>query len=138
MTAPHALKSPTPTAGGARPCEQTILLHDMMLECRIGVSDRERATAQRLRLNLEIDLDAARPLLDELSEVVDYGQIAREIREICKTAGVRLLETLAGQIADTCFVNERITQVRVKLEKLDRYDDIDGIGVEIAFRPGTR
>lgn len=135
MTGPQALKPPPRSAGGTRACEQKIVVRDMVLECRIGVSDRERAAAQRLRLNLEIDLDAVRPLLDELSEVVDYGRIAREVRELCELAGVRLLETLAGQIADTCFRNDRVIQVRVRLEKLDRYDDIDGIGVEIAFRP---
>lgn len=133
MSAPQALERRPSAAGCAEPDNQTILLRDMVLACRIGVSDRERSATQRLRLNLEIDIEAARPLLDDLSEVVDYGQIARDIRGLCETTGVRLLETLAGQIADACFQNERAIRVRVRLEKLDRYQDVDGIGVEIAF-----
>ncbi len=54
-----------------------------------------------------------------------------EIRRVCAETRPRLLETLAEAIAEACFFDARTRRARVRVEKLDRYSDAAGIGIEI-------
>ncbi|TQV83571.1 dihydroneopterin aldolase [Denitrobaculum tricleocarpae] len=110
---------------------QRVVIRDMTLTCSIGLSDEERARSQRLRLNFEIDIQPSAPSDDEIAEVVHYGHLVSRIRRTCLENNVRLLETLADQILETCFFDKRVISARVRIEKLDRYPDVGGIGIEI-------
>lgn len=113
---------------------QRILINDLTVVCRIGVTDKERAQNQRLRINLTLDVQPSMPRLDRIGEVVDYGALATRVREVCAEAEVRLLESLAGQLAGTCFEDSRVMRARVRIEKLDRYTDMSAIGCEITYK----
>ncbi len=116
---------------------QRIVVRDMTLTCRIGLSDEERARSQRLRLNLEIEIQPAAPNQDEISEVVHYGHLVARIRNTCLDNNVKLLETLADQVIEACFFDARVVATRIRIEKLDRYPDVGGIGIEIERRRKT-
>jgi dihydroneopterin aldolase len=45
-----------------------------------------------------------------------------------------LLETLAEGVAAACFFDARVTAAKVRIEKLDRYADVSGVGIEIERR----
>ena len=113
---------------------QRILIRDLTLSCSIGVSDEERARRQRLRINIELTVDYPPPTRDNIAEVVDYGKLAKAVRSHCLDTTFRLLETLAEELSDVCFGFAAVSESRVRIEKLDRYADIGGIGVEIARR----
>ena len=113
---------------------QRVVIRDMTLTCRIGLSDEERSRSQRLRLNLEIEIQPAAPNEDEISEVVHYGHLVARIRNTCLESNVRLLETLADQVIEACFFDARVQATRIRIEKLDRYPDVGGIGIEIERR----
>ncbi|MFQ5775825.1 MAG: dihydroneopterin aldolase [Kiloniellaceae bacterium] len=113
---------------------QRIRLSDLTVACRIGVTDEERALRQRLRVNIELEVRPAPPREDHIGEVVDYGPLVANIRKACADAECRLLETLAGQIAAACFFDARVLAARVRVEKLDRYPDVGGIGCDIEYR----
>jgi FolB domain-containing protein len=110
---------------------QRILIRDLTLSCSIGVSEEERARRQRLRINIELLVDYPPPSRDNINEVVDYGKLAKAVRNHC------LLETLAEELSEVCFGFRSVSETRVRIEKLDRYADIGGIGVEIARRRGA-
>ena len=112
---------------------QRIVLSDLILPCRIGVTEEERAKRQRLRFNIEIEARPRPPREDKITEVVDYGPLAAHIRNVCAEAEFRLLESLAGQIAQACFFDARVIRARVRIEKLDRYSDMAGIGCEFEY-----
>lgn len=112
---------------------QRILLSDLTLPCRIGVTEEERAQRQRLRFNIEIEASPRPPRQDKITEVVDYGPLVARIRKVCAEAEFRLLESLAGQIAQACFFDARVLRARVRIEKLDRYPDMGGIGCEFEY-----
>lgn len=116
------------------PVAQRIVIRDLTLSCSIGVSDEERATRQRLRLNLDLMVDPVPPRRDHIGEVLDYGVLAEAVREHCRTASVRLLETLAEDLAGLCFGFPQVLSAVIRIEKLDRYADIGGIGIEIERR----
>jgi 7,8-dihydroneopterin aldolase/epimerase/oxygenase len=115
----------------------------MMLLASVGVHAFEHAATQRIRVNVDLGVedDGARPMSrtpalhqDELSRVVDYEAVAREVRAIVAAGHVRLLETLAERMAEACLRDGRVHVVRIRIEKLDIFDDIESVGVEIERR----
>lgn len=118
------------------PTAQKVVIRDLTLSCSIGLSEDERARRQRLRLNLELEVKPKLPRDDGIAEVVDYSEIVRRVRTACRDSRVRLVETLAGAVAEACFEDKRITAVTLRIEKLDRYADIGGIGVDMHFERG--
>ena len=87
---------------------QTIVVRDLTLSSSIGVSTEERARPQRIRVNLEVDIEPKIPIADKITEVVNYGPLVGRVRTICAESTARLLETLAAQVAETCFLEERV------------------------------
>ncbi len=113
---------------------QRTVIRDLTLSCSIGVSDAERARPQRLRLNIELLVDPVPPLEDNINEVLDYGVLADAVRAHCLATSFRLLETLAEELAALCFDFSRVRETKIRIEKLDRYADIGGIGIELERR----
>ncbi len=113
---------------------QRILMSDLTLPCRIGVTEEERAECQRLRFNIRIDVRPDPPRDDKITEVVDYGRLVARIRGVCAEVEYRLLESLSERISEACFLDERVIGAQVRIEKLDRYPDVGGIGSELEYR----
>jgi dihydroneopterin aldolase len=74
------------------------------------------------------------PAKDELSRVVDYERVAGSVRKIVSEGHVRLVETLAERIAEACLEDARVRIVRVRVEKLDIFADMESVGIEIERR----
>jgi dihydroneopterin aldolase len=119
------------SAGQTRVTRQRIFVRDLTVTCQLGVSERERAKTQRVRINVELEVEAARPIHDDPANIVDYRHIVPAIRDIAHNGVPRLLESMADQIAAACLYDARTQVVRVRIEKLDRYSDAAGIGVEV-------
>jgi len=113
---------------------QTIVVRDMTLSCAIGITKDERARPQRIRINLEAEVEPARPAQDKIGEVVHYGHLAQKLRAACAETRANLLESLAGELAQACFFDDRVLALRLRIEKLDRYPDVGGIGIEMAYK----
>lgn len=113
---------------------QRIVIRDLTLSCSIGVSEEERARHQRLRLNVDLLVDPQIPRQDNINEVLDYGVLAERLRDRARAANCRLLETLAEDLVALCFGFPQVRECRLRIEKLDRYADIGGIGIEVQRR----
>ena len=119
-----------------------MFLRDMVLAASIGVHPHEHAAPQRVRINVDLGVedDGALPLSrrpvgrDELARVVDYEKLAEQVRAIVAAGHVRLVETLAERIAETCLSDRRVHLARVRVEKLDIFPDATSAGVEIERR----
>jgi 7,8-dihydroneopterin aldolase/epimerase/oxygenase len=130
-----------PIASSARALRH-MFLRDLVLTASIGIHPHEHAVPQRVRINIDVGVedDGARPLSrqpvgrDELSRVVDYERLAERVRAIVASGHVRLVETLAERIAETCLADRRVHLARVRVEKLDIFADAISAGVEIERR----
>jgi dihydroneopterin aldolase len=130
-----------PIASTARSLRH-MFLRDMVLNASIGVHPHEHASAQRVRINVDLGVedDGAQPLSrqrvgrDELARVVDYEKLAETVRSIVTSGHVRLVETLAERIAEACLLDRRVHLARVRVEKLDIFTDATSAGVEIERR----
>lgn len=116
-----------------------VFLRDMVLPARIGVHPHERTQSQRIQINIDLAVAEDQTpwptepmtVAEELARVVDYEAIANRVRAIVAERHVRLVETLAERLADTCLIDPRVRVVRVRVEKLDVFPDAASAGVEI-------
>jgi 7,8-dihydroneopterin aldolase/epimerase/oxygenase len=108
-----------------------VFIRDLMLSCKIGVHRHEQARTQRVRVNLDLAVRDDRDLHDDLANVVCYERIINGVRAVVSGRHIKLLETLADEIAGICLEDGRVRSVRVRVEKLDIFPDATSVGVEI-------
>lgn len=109
-----------------------VFLRDLVISARVGVYKHEHDTPQRVRINLDLGVrEAAGPKADDLAEVVCYEEIRDKVKAVVLDRHVNLVETMAEKIAAACFEDGRIRSARVRVEKLDVFDDVESVGVEI-------
>ncbi len=127
-----------------------VFLRDMILPASIGVYPHEHAAPQRIRVNVDLGVaedgpsgtaaaGMSRPRVgrDDLSRVVDYELVAQSVRAIVTAGHVQLVETLAERLAEACLADSRVQTARIRVEKLDVFDDLASVGVEIERRRAT-
>jgi dihydroneopterin aldolase len=109
-----------------------LLIRDLVLDARIGVFKREKLAAQRVRVNVVLDV-LDRPVRDErVGDVVRYDRLIAAIRATLAEGHVNLVETLAERIAEICLRPADAQRVTVRVEKLDTDPDVGAVGVELA------
>ncbi|MBT6117464.1 MAG: dihydroneopterin aldolase [Rhodospirillaceae bacterium] len=120
-----------PTADGRRGIRH-VFVRDLELCCLIGVHSHERDRRQRVRINLDLAVEeGSEPIGDDLAHVVSYEDILDRARAIAGAGHINLVETLAERIAETCLEDTRVCSARIRVEKLDVFDDTESVGVEI-------
>ena len=115
-----------------------VFIRDLMLTGLIGVHGHEKEKPQRIRINLDLAVkETPTAIEDRLADVVSYEEVADGIRAMVASGHVKLVETLAERIADMCLKDGRVQAARVRIEKLDVFEDAASAGVEIErFRSG--
>ena len=133
----------------ARRGQRHVFLRDMVLAASIGVHPHEHQAPQRVRVN--IDLGVAEGLAgqggaglsrsgvgrDELDRVVDYERVVRAVRAVVAAGPGRRGGPRAERLAETCLEDACVMVVRVRVEKLDVFDDMASVGVEIERERGS-
>ena len=114
------------------PLTRRMFIRDLVVNMLIGVHRHERDGRQRVRINIDLSLiDETGVDDDRLASVVSYETLVHEIRRICDSGHVNLVETLAERIARLCFDDRRVRRAVVRVEKLDVFADTASVGVEI-------
>lgn len=113
-----------------------VFLRDMVLMASIGVYPHEHGGAQRVRINVDLEVavgEAGAAGVDRLEAVVDYEAVADAVRGIVGAGHIKLVETLAERIGAACLVDRRVRRALVRVEKLDVFADMVSAGVEVEF-----
>lgn len=77
-----------------------IVIRDLRVQAKVGVTEEERASEQLLVIGIEVATDLRRAgMTDDLADTVDYGRITQEVAELVERSSSGLLEHLAEQIA---------------------------------------
>jgi 7,8-dihydroneopterin aldolase/epimerase/oxygenase len=108
-----------------------VFIRNLELPAQIGVYRHEVGKMQPVRINLDLAVEDAAELGDDLAKVVDYGLIEAKVRAILAEGHVNLVETLAERIAAACFEDLRVETARVRVEKLHALSAAESAGVEI-------
>ena len=123
-----------------RPPLRCLFLKNMVLDAHIGVFPHEQGVTQRIRVSVHYGVDDRTDLEvgpDDLSRTVSYERVVQLVHRIVREGHVRLVETLAERIASGVLSDDRVRVVRVRIEKLDVFAEIEGVGVEIERRPAS-
>jgi dihydroneopterin aldolase len=99
----------------------TILIHEIAVNCFIGVSRTERLIKQTLLISVELTLNTKKAsITDMISDTVDYKRVYDEIITHTEDTSVHLLETLARQICDICLQYKQVKKVKIQVTKKNR------------------
>jgi FolB domain-containing protein len=109
-----------------------ILIRDLLVQGVIGVYEAERQAPQEILINLAIEADLSRAgESDDLSDSLNYAEIAARARQIAETARRFTVEALAADLARMCLSDPRVQRVTVRVEKPTILTDCRSVGVEI-------
>ncbi len=112
-----------------------VFVNGLVLDCLIGIHRHERDGAQRVRINLDLEVrESKRPIEDKLSNVLCYEQLVARVRKLAVSGHVNLVETLAERVASLCLEEPEVAAAKVRVEKLDVFADAASVGVEISRR----
>ena len=108
------------TEAAASPAGDRIEIRDLRVIGVHGVLPEERERAQPFSLDIVAWVDmAAAQRSDDLADTVDYGALAQTAADLVGQRSFRLLEALAGHLADVLLLaDERLEAVEVTVRKL--------------------
>jgi dihydroneopterin aldolase len=113
-----------------------VFVRDLVVSCSIGIYDYERKLQQRVRVNVELLVDAPVSGDDDFGEVLNYETIVKGIKAVAASGHIDLVETFADMVLRLCFRDRRVAAARVGVEKLDVYPEAESVGVVIERRRG--
>jgi dihydroneopterin aldolase len=106
---------------------QILTLTGLRFDANLGILDHEKTSPQPILVDAELNL-GPQPLLprdDEITHVLDYRKVRRIIIDECTAQHVNLLESLIGKLALRLMQLPGVLGVRVKIAKLEIFDDCE-------------
>jgi dihydroneopterin aldolase len=98
----------------------------------IGVTARERDKRQRVRVSVDLTAGpaaaSAMPPGEDRRRIINYDRVVTAIRRIAASGHIDLCEGFAERVCAACLSDPRVERVRVWVEKLDIYPDVEGVG----------
>jgi 7,8-dihydroneopterin aldolase/epimerase/oxygenase len=121
---------------------QRVRIEGMIIECLIGVHEREHQAPQRVSIDVElVRREPDRPTDEKYSRVMCYERVINMVRAIAVEGHIKLVETFAERIAEACYVEyPAITALNVTVNKIDIFPDVAKVGVRLdrVFNPATK
>ena len=112
--------------------KRKILVRDLVLKISVGIHDFEKKKKQRVKFNLDINTDPGLvPDDNNLNSIINYEDVIKNIKKITNKKHYLLLETLAEKIFLKLFENIRVKKVKLRIEKLDVFQNTSSVGIEI-------
>jgi FolB domain-containing protein len=102
----------------AAPSADTISIIDLEVHFHVGITEVERAQAQRLLISIEMALDFQKAAAsDNLTDTIDYFSICQRVKHFGDDSRWDLIETLAIDLAAMVLSEFRPMQVTVEVKK---------------------
>lgn len=111
---------------------QTLSLTGLKFDANLGILESEKLAPQPIQVDAELNL-GAQPLLpndDAITSVLDYRKVRQIIISECTAVHVNLLESLIGKVAHRLMQLPGVVGVRIKIIKLEIFDDCQ-VGIRI-------
>ena len=113
---------------------QILTLTGLRFDANLGILEHEKTAPQPIQVDAELNL-GTQPLMpgdDDINHVLDYRKVRQIIITECTAEHVNLLESLIGKLAHRLMLLPGVLGVRVKIAKLEIFDDC-----EVAIRVET-
>lgn len=113
----------------------TVSLHELRVFGRHGVHAEERERGQDFLFDVDLDV-GERGLSDRFEDAVDYGAVARAVRDVSDAHAYSLLESLAAAVADELRRRFGVEHATVRVTKpAVRPGGLDGTASVTVSRP---
>ena len=106
---------------------QILTLSGLRFDANLGILEHEKTSPQPIMVDAELNL-GPQPLLpsdDDITHVLDYRKVRKIIIDECTAEHVNLLESLIGKLALRLLQLPGVVGVRVKIAKLEIFDDCE-------------
>ena len=112
--------------------KKKVIIKDLILNFFIGYYNAEKVKKQNVKFNIELNYTDQKNHSDkDIKSIIDYGKIIKVIKNLTENKHYNFLETLADDLFDELFKEERIYKIKLKIEKLDAIREAASVGIEI-------
>jgi FolB domain-containing protein len=109
-----------------------ITIHELAARCIIGLNEDERREKQDVLVTVSLCTDfKAAEQSDRVEDTIDYRALKKKILAQVEKSDFRLIESLAGAVAELCLAEPKANAVRVKIEKPSALRFARSVSVEI-------
>jgi len=109
-----------------------IYLHDLKIECVIGIWDWERKIKQSVIVDLDMGFDIRRAArTDAIEDTLNYKAVAKRLQQFVGESQFRLVETMAERVAEILLGEFGLAWVRVRINKRGAVRGAGDVGVVI-------
>ena len=107
--------------------QQSLQLTGLRFDANLGILDHEKLAPQPIQVDAELHLGAQplRPRDDDIHHVLDYRKVRQIIIDECTAEHVNLLESLIGKLCERLLRLPGVLGVRVKIAKLEIFEDCE-------------
>jgi dihydroneopterin aldolase len=109
-----------------------IYLHDLKIECIIGIWEWERRIKQTIIIDLDMAADICRAAAsDKIEDTLNYKAVSKRLVDFVGNSQFQLVETLAEKIAELLLTEFKFAWVRVRVNKKGAVRGAGDVGVII-------
>jgi len=113
--------------------EKKIIIKDLTLNLKLGYYNFEKEKKQKVKFSLEVNYEDKKPTSDkDIKSIVNYDKIVKLITKLVKNRHYNFLETLAEDVFDELFKDERIDKIALQIEKLEILKQCTSVGIQIS------
>lgn len=117
----------TPPPAAPSSATHILTLTGLRFNASLGILAHELSAPQPIQVDAQLHLGTQplRPRDDDIGHVLDYRKVRHIIIEECTREHVNLLESLIGKLAQRLLQLPGVQGVRVKIAKLEIFDDCE-------------
>lgn len=110
-----------------------VVIRNLLIRGILGINPEERVNQQDILVNIVLDADtSAAAASDRIEDAVNYRSIAKAVIAHVESGQPRLVERLAQQLSDICFLADpRVEAVELTVEKPGAVRFADSVGVTV-------
>ena len=108
-----------------------IFIENLVVPCRVGITEKERGRRQAVIVDLYIFRDLREAgITDDPDKTSSYAEIRENVFDFVSRGELRLLESIAEGIASLLLENTVVMKVKIRVRK-KKYAMSPSIGIEI-------
>jgi len=113
-----------------------VYLRDLTIKAKHGVRPGEKEHAQRFVFHVEVTINSAAGITDDLADTLDYSALRQLITKVAQGQSFDLLDRWAQAVGDRILEDDRVQKVVVAIEKPDIFDNgVPGVRLEVTAAP---